>query len=129
MFTYLVQRRSFLYSCYHFNVKEAFKVNNLAPTIMHHGRCHWSRALCQVSGRACSCKKDPCSASVKIDRFTASTGPLFRDARQGNEKSSILVYFKHHSIHNASHRIKGISKYILSGNMLQLIATRIFYGF
>ena len=23
-------------------------------------RCHWSRALCQVSGRACSCKKDPC---------------------------------------------------------------------
>ena len=27
---------------------------------MHHGRCHWSRALCQVSGRACSCKKDPC---------------------------------------------------------------------
>ena len=27
---------------------------------MHDGRCHWSRALCQVSGRACSCKKDPC---------------------------------------------------------------------
>ena len=31
---------------------------------MQRGRCHWSRALCcalwQVSGRACSCKKDPC---------------------------------------------------------------------
>ena len=35
-------------------------MNNLAPSTMHHGRCHWSRALCQVSGRACSCKKDPC---------------------------------------------------------------------
>ena len=44
----------------HFNVKEAFKVNNLAPTTMHHGGCHWSRALCQFSGPACSCKKDPC---------------------------------------------------------------------
>ena len=28
---------------------------------MQHGRCHWSRALWQVSGHACSCKKDPCS--------------------------------------------------------------------
>ena len=27
---------------------------------MHHDRCHWLRALCQVSGRACLCKKDPC---------------------------------------------------------------------
>ena len=36
-------------------------MNNLAPTTIHHCRCHWSRALCQVSGRACSCKKDPCS--------------------------------------------------------------------
>ena len=27
---------------------------------MQHGRCHWSRAVWQVSGRACSCKKDPC---------------------------------------------------------------------
>ena len=35
-------------------------MNNLVPMTMHHGRCHWSRALCQVSGRACSCKKDPC---------------------------------------------------------------------
>ena len=33
---------------------------------MQHGRCHWSRALWQVSGRACSCKKDPCSKSQGI---------------------------------------------------------------
>ena len=31
---------------------------------MQHGRCHWTRALCQVSGRACSCKKDPCSFTL-----------------------------------------------------------------
>ena len=34
IFTYLVQRRSFPSSCYHFNVKQAFKVNNLAPMTM-----------------------------------------------------------------------------------------------
>ena len=38
-FTYFVQRRSFLSSCYHFNLKQAFKVNNLVPMTMHHGRC------------------------------------------------------------------------------------------
>ena len=64
IFTYFVQRRSFLRSCYHFNIKQAFKVNNLVPMTMQHGRCHWSRALWQVSGRACSCKKDPCSNSL-----------------------------------------------------------------
>ena len=32
---------------------------------MHHGRCHWSRALCRVSGRACSCKKRPCYQNVE----------------------------------------------------------------
>ena len=60
IFTYFVQRRSFLSSCYHFNLKQAFKENNLVPMTMQHGRCHWSRALWQISGRACSCKKDPC---------------------------------------------------------------------
>ena len=64
IFTYFVYRRSFLSSCYHFNLKQAFKVNNLVPMTKHHGRCHWSRALCQVSGRACSCKKDSCSEEV-----------------------------------------------------------------
>ena len=39
IFTYFVQRRSFLSSCYHFNLKQAFKVNNLVPMTMHHGRC------------------------------------------------------------------------------------------
>ena len=29
IFTYFVQRRSFLSSCYHLNLKQAFKVNNL----------------------------------------------------------------------------------------------------
>ena len=58
--SYFVQRRSFLSSCYHFNLKQAFKENNLVPMTMQHGRCHWSRALWQISGRACSCKKDPC---------------------------------------------------------------------
>ena len=38
IFTYFVQR-SFLSSCYHFNLKQAFKVNNLVPMTMHHGRC------------------------------------------------------------------------------------------
>ena len=61
IFTYFVQRRSFLSSCYHFNLNQAFKVNNLVPMTMHYCRCHWSRALCQVSGRACSCRKHPCS--------------------------------------------------------------------
>ena len=69
IFTYFVQRRSFLSSCYHFNLKEAFKVNNLAPMTMHHGRCYWSRALCQVSGRACSCKKDPCCFYIVLIIF------------------------------------------------------------
>ena len=32
---------------------------------MYHGRCHWSRALCRVSGRACSCKKRPCYQNVE----------------------------------------------------------------
>ena len=59
-FTYFVQRRSFLSSCYHFNLKQDFKVSNLVPMTMQHGCCHWSRALWQVSSRACSCKKDPC---------------------------------------------------------------------
>ena len=39
IFTYFVQRRSFLSPCYHFNLKQAFKVNNLVPKTMHHGRC------------------------------------------------------------------------------------------
>ena len=39
IFTYFVQRRSFLSPCYHFNLKQAFKVNNLVPMTKQHGRC------------------------------------------------------------------------------------------
>ena len=36
IFTYFVQRRSFLSSCHHLNLKQAFKVKNLVPMTMHH---------------------------------------------------------------------------------------------
>ena len=69
IFTYFVQRRSFLSSYYHFNLKQAFKVNNSVPMTMQHGRCHCSRAIWQVSGRACSCKKDPCFLAHSMEEF------------------------------------------------------------
>ena len=40
IFTSFGQRRSFQSSCYHLNVKQAFKVKNLVPMTMHHCRCH-----------------------------------------------------------------------------------------
>ena len=47
------------------------------PMTMQHGRCHWSRTLCcalwQVSGRACSCRKDPCCVCVDWNLITWST--------------------------------------------------------
>ena len=48
IFTYFVQRRSFLSSSYHLNLKKAFKVKNLVPMTMHHGRCH-CRVACSLS--------------------------------------------------------------------------------
>ena len=48
IFTYFVQRRSFLSSSYHLNLNQAFKAKNLAPMAMHHGRCHWTCALYQI---------------------------------------------------------------------------------
>ena len=51
IFTSFGQLRSFLSSCYHLNLKQAFKVKNLVPMTMHHCRCHWPRALYQVSMR------------------------------------------------------------------------------
>ena len=47
-YTSFGQRRSFLSSCYHLNLKQAFKVKNLVPMTMHHCHCHWSCALYQV---------------------------------------------------------------------------------
>ena len=48
VFTSFGQRRSSLSSCYHLNLKQAFKVKNLVPMTMHHCRCHWPRVLYQV---------------------------------------------------------------------------------
>ena len=48
IFTSFGHRRSFLSSCCHLNLKQAFKVKNLVPMTMHHCRCHWSRVLYQV---------------------------------------------------------------------------------
>ena len=45
IFSNFLQRRSFLSSCYHLNLNQAFKVKNLVPMTMHHGRCHWTCAL------------------------------------------------------------------------------------
>ena len=59
IFTYFVQRRSFLSSCYHLNLKQAFKVKNLVPMTIHHGGCHWSRALYQVAVAHAYAKKTP----------------------------------------------------------------------
>ena len=59
MFTYFVQRRSFLSSRYHLNLKQAFKVKNLVPMTMRRGRYHWSRALYQVLVRMLMQKKTP----------------------------------------------------------------------
>ena len=56
---------SFCHTCYDAKTvcpkcKVAGQVSYVPSLYIHHGCCHWSRALCQVSGRACSCKKDPC---------------------------------------------------------------------
>ena len=66
IFTYFVQRRSFLSSCYHLNLKQAFKERNLVPMTIYHGRCHWSLALYQVLVRMLiQKKKEPCLKNVK----------------------------------------------------------------
>ena len=57
IFTYFVQQKSFLSSCYHLNLKHAFKVKNLVPMTMRHGRYHWLRALYQVLVRKLTQKK------------------------------------------------------------------------
>ena len=49
IFTSFGQRQSFLSSCYHLNLKQAFKVKNLVSMTMHHYPCHCPHALYQVS--------------------------------------------------------------------------------
>ena len=51
--------RSPVRSCYHLNLKQAFKVKNLVPMTIHHGGCHWSRALYQVAVAHAYAKKTP----------------------------------------------------------------------
>ena len=65
MFTYFVQRRSFLSSRYHLNLKQAFKVKNLVPMTMHYGSCHWSRALYHVLVRMLMQRKTPVTSPAK----------------------------------------------------------------
>ena len=69
------------------------------------------------------------TANVKFGRLTASARPLFRAPRPGYEKTTISIEFKYHSTQIASYRIKRGFIHILSGHVLELIATGIFYGF
>ena len=69
------------------------------------------------------------TANVKFGRLTASARPLFRAPRPGYEKTTISTEFKYHPTQKASYRIKGVLIHILSGHVLELIATGIFYGF
>ena len=59
----------------------------------------------------------------------ASVRPLFRAPRPGYKKTTISIQFKYHSTEIASYRIKRGLIHILSGHVLELIATGIFYGF
>ena len=69
------------------------------------------------------------TANVKFGRLTASARPLFRAPRPGNEKTLLSIEFNYHPTQKASYRIKGVLIHILSGHVLELIATGIFYGF
>ena len=72
IFTYLVQRRPFLSSCYHFNLKQAFKVNNLAPTTSYAPQS-LSLVVCYLSSQR--------------SRMLMQKRPLFRSIR-GNNKTA-----------------------------------------
>ena len=69
------------------------------------------------------------TANVKFGRLTASARPLFRAPRPGNENTLLSIEFNYHPTQKASYRIKGVLIHILSGHVLELIATGIFYGF
>ena len=62
-------------------------------------------------------------------RLTASARPLFLASRPGYETTTILIKFYYHSTQKASCRIKRVLIHILSGYVLELIATGIFYEF
>ena len=69
------------------------------------------------------------TANVKFGRLTASAKPLFRAPRPGNEKTLLSIEFNYHPTQKASYRVKRVLIHILSGHVLELIATVIFYGF
>ena len=69
------------------------------------------------------------TANVKFGRLTASTRLLFRASRPGYEKTLMSIDINYRPTQKASHRIKRVLIHILSGHVLELIATGIFYGF
>ena len=69
------------------------------------------------------------TANVKFGRLTASSRPLFRASRPGNEKTLLSIEFNYDPTQKVSHRIKRVLINILNGHVLELIATGIFYGF
>ena len=69
------------------------------------------------------------TANVKFGRFTASARPLFRASRPGYEKTAISIEFKYHPTQKVPYRIKRVLIQTLSGHVLELILTEIFYGF
>ena len=69
------------------------------------------------------------TANDKFGRFTASARPLFRAFRPGYEKTAISIEFKYHPTQKVTNRIKRVLIQILSGHVLELILTEIFYGF
>ena len=69
------------------------------------------------------------TVNVRFGRLTASARTLFQAPRPGYEKTTISIEFKYHSTQKASYRIKRGLIHILSGHVLELIATGIFYGF
>ena len=54
---------------------------------------------------------------------------FFRAPSPGYEKTTISIELKYHSTQKASNRIKRGFIHILSGHVLELIATGIFYEF
>ena len=68
-------------------------------------------------------------ANVKSSDFAASARPLLRASRPGYEKTAISIEFKYHPTQKVSYRIKRVLIQILSGHVLELILTEIFYGF
>ena len=68
-------------------------------------------------------------ANTNFGRLTASARTFFPAFRPGYEKTTIWIEFKYHSTQKVSYHIKRVLIHILSGYVLELIATGIFYEF